>query len=237
MTEAPRCPYSPSYLKAPMPISLCVCWKNLPPRTSPSAIGTVFEQLSKQGLMTFILQGPCCVCLSLFFHLQLYIRGLGEFGERWSLDGKYSQLAFRELLEVQLVFGVLVCLGIGLIVYLLAHQLLFFLLWKERKKKRKEEEQKEKREEREEWSREKGRTIIPEVKLINWLSWASKVSHGRRPFLAHQKSWPLCSGEPFLPVHSSFLLCLATVYIQPPGQSVLLNVLSLWENLVVDVCS
>lgn len=43
------------------------------------------------------------------------------------------------MLVVQLVFGVLVFLGIGLIPYLIAHQLLVFLLWKEIKKERKEE--------------------------------------------------------------------------------------------------
>ena len=68
------------------------------------------------------------------------------------------------------VFGVLVCLCIGLIPYLVAHQLLVFLLWKEGKKKRKEEKKGEKKEERKERRREKGRTVTPEVKVIDLLT-------------------------------------------------------------------
>lgn len=63
------------------------------------------------------------------------------------LNGKFSKLAFRELVVVKLVFGILVCLCIGPIPYLIAHQLLVFLLWKKVKKERKVEGRKKKKEE------------------------------------------------------------------------------------------
>ena len=93
--------------------------------------------------------------MSLFPHMQLYPRDFGKFKESQLPSGKYQKLAVRALVAVEVVFGMLVCLYLGLSrILLFLNPWFFFFGRKKRGKEGKKEKKKGRNKERKKGGRE-----------------------------------------------------------------------------------